>query len=65
MVKLDCELVSGSGNYWDNLQEKTLIGAIFKSTAGKKSAKPIQRNLTIKKVKEINVDGISVAVLID
>ena len=65
MVKLDCKLVSGSGNYWDNLQENTLIGAIFKSTAGKKSANPIQRNLTVKKVKEINVDGISVAVLID
>ena len=38
MVKLDCELVSASGNYWDNLQENTLIVAIFKPTAGKKSA---------------------------
>ena len=65
MVKLDCEQVSGSGNYWDTLQEITWIGAIFKPTAGKKSANAIQRNLTGKKVEEINVDGISVAVLID
>ena len=65
MVKSDCEPVSESGNFWDTLQEMTWIGVIFKPTAGKKSANPIQRNLTVKKVKEINVDGISVAVLID
>ena len=65
MVKLDCELVSGSGNYWDNLQENTLIGAIFKSTADKKICKSKTKKSDCKESQQINVDGISVAVLID